>query len=83
MATKKFPEWAIIAYRAVRAGVSAGAMAAWAIQPDWSKPEESLRVVGVAFGTAFLVALGKWVRNYIDEQFGFDEKSKFAQLMPI
>lgn len=83
MAQKVFPEWAKIVYRGVRAGVAAGIAAAFATQPDWSKPEEALRVVAVAFGTGCIIALAKWVRNYIDEQFGWDEKSLVAKIIPV
>ena len=35
------------------------------------------------FTTAFLVAFGKWLREWIDKQFGWDEKSLVAKMMPI
>jgi hypothetical protein len=83
MAKKQFPEWAIILYRGVRAAVSAGLVSAFALQPDWSKLEESLQIVGIAFLTGFLVAFGKWLRDQLDVWFGLDEKSLVAKLMPV
>ena len=80
---KQFPEWAKTLYRGVRAGVSAGLAAAWALQPDWSDLEQAIKPVAVAFTTAFLVAFGKWLREWIDKQFGWDEKSLVAKMMPI
>lgn len=80
---KVYPEWAKTLYRGARAGVSAGLIAAWAIQPDWSNLEESVKVVGVAFGTAFLVAFGKWFREWLDSVFGFDSNSLIAKMMPV
>jgi hypothetical protein len=79
----KFPEWAIILYRGVRAAVAAGIAQAFILQPDWSNQDEAIRVVCVAFLSGFVVALGKWLRDILDKQFGFDEKSKIQQLMPI
>mgnify|MGYP001564462003 CR=1 FL=1 len=83
MAQKEFPEIYKILYRGARAAISAGLVAAWAIQPDWSNLEESLKVVAVAFGTGFLVAAGKWVREFLDNRFGVDEKSLISKVMPI
>ena len=83
MAVKQFPEWAKTLYRGVRAGVSAGLVAAWALKPDWTNLEEDLKVVGVAFGTAFLVAFGKFLREVLDKWFGLDEKSLVAKTMPF
>lgn len=83
MAKKSFPAWAIILYRGVRAAVSAGLVSAFALQPDWSKLEESLQIVGIAFATGFLVALGKFLREELDRLFGLDEKSLVARIMPV
>lgn len=83
MAEKKFPEWALILYRGVRAGVGAGIAQAILLQPDWSKPEEAWRTLGVAFLAGFIPAFGKWLRARLDEWFGYDETSKVAQFMPI
>ena len=80
---KEFPEWAKIVYRAIRAGVSAGTIAVMALRIDLGNPQEALKVVIITFGTAFLVAMGKWVRDLFDKWFGFDEKSLFARVMPI
>jgi len=83
MAVKKFPEWALILYRGVRAAIGAGIAQAIIIQPDWGNPEEAIRTLSVAFLAGFLPAFGKWLRARIDEWFGLDETSKVAQLMPI
>ena len=80
---KQFPEWAKTLYRGLRAGVSSGLVAIWALKPDWNNLEESLKIVGIAFGTAFIVAFGKWLRAYLDETFGIDEKSLISKFMPV
>jgi hypothetical protein len=79
----KFPEWAIIVYRGVRAAVGAGIAQALILQPDWSNQDEAIRIVCVAFVTGFSVCLGKYLRDFLDKQFGFDEKTLPQQLMPI
>jgi len=79
----KFPEWAIIVYRGVRAAVGAGIAQALILQPDWSKQDEAIRILCVAFVTGFSVCLGKYLRDILDKQFGYDEKTLPAQLMPI
>ena len=83
MAKQEFPEWAKTLYRGVRAAFAAGIAHAWILQPDWSNLEESLKVVGTAFLTGFIVSFGKWIREFLDEKFGFDEKSVPAKFMPI
>jgi len=83
MASSKFPAWAIIAYRGLRAAVGAGIAQAVILQPDWSDPKTALRTIGVAFAAGFITALGKWVRDYIDSEFGLDEKSLVAQTMIV
>lgn len=83
MAEKKFPEWAIILYRGIRTAVGAGIAQALILQPDWSKPEEAGRTVAVAFLAGFSVCLGKYLRDVLDELFGFDEKSLTAKTMVI
>ena len=83
MTVKQFPEWAKTLYRGIRAGISAGLIAAWAIKPEWTNLEESLTVVGVVFGTAFLVGFGKWFREWLDKKFDFDANSLIAKIMPI
>jgi len=79
----KFPEWAIIVYRAVRAAVGAGIAQALIVQPDWSNQDETIRLLCISFLTGFIVALGKWLRDYLDKEFGYDANSKVSQLMPI
>lgn len=76
-------EWIRIVYRGVRTAVAAGLASAWLVKPDWSKPEEALRVIGVAFASGFAVSFGMWFRDILDKEFGFDEKSLFNQLIPV
>jgi hypothetical protein len=80
---KEFPEWAIILYRGARASVGAGIAQALVLQPDWSDPKQAGRTLLVAFGAGFLTALGKWIRDYLDSRFGYDEKSTVAKTMII
>lgn len=75
--------WAIILYRGIRAGVSAGIVAVLALKIDLSDPKKALQVVAIAFGTGFLVCFGKWLRELLDKQFGYDEKSVIAKVMPV
>ena len=83
MAKKEFPEWAKTLYRGLRAGVSAGLLAVWALKPDLEHPQEFAQIVAITFGTAFLVAFGKWFRERLDAWFGVDEKSIVAKVMPF
>ena len=80
---KQFPQYLIVLYRAVRAAVGAGIGYAVVIQPDWSQPETTYKAIGLAFVSGFSVSLGKFLRNWLDEVFGFDEKSIVAKSMPI
>ncbi len=81
--TEDFPLWASIVYRAVRASVGAGIAQAIVLQPDWSNPQEAAKLLAVAFGTGFIVAFGKWLREVLDKHFDQDEKSLTAKVMPI
>ena len=83
MATKEFPEWARILYRGVRGAIGAGIAQTLLLQPDWSQPEEAIRTLAVAFLAGFLPAFGMWVRDWLDENLGQDEKSVIARTMPI
>ena len=83
MAKKEFPSWIKTVYRGVRAGVSAGLVAAWAVKPDWTNFSQSSEVVAIAFGTAFMVSFGKFAREKLDEWFGYDEKSLVAKVFPV
>lgn len=78
-----FPEWTRILYRGIRAAVAAGLAQAWLLRPDWNDPEEAMRTVAVAFVTGFLPAFGMWLRDKLDEWFGWNEKSVVAKTMPI
>lgn len=80
---KKFPEWAIIAYRGFRTAVGAGIAQALILQPDLTKPDVAWRMIAVAFIAGFSVCLGKYIRDQIDILFGYDEKSTIAKVIPI
>jgi hypothetical protein len=80
---KPFPEWGKVLYRGIRAGVSAGIVAVMTLKIDLADPEEALQVIAITFGTAFLVAFGKHLRNKFISWFGWDEKSLVARMMPI
>lgn len=79
----KFPEWARILYRGFRAAVGAGLAQAWLLKPDWSNPDEALRTVSVAFVAGFVPAFGMWLRDKLDDWFGWGEKSLAARTMVI
>ena len=84
MAVKKeFPEWAKILYRGIRASVAAGLAQAWLLKPDWSNLEESIQTVGVAFATGFAVSFGMWLRDRLDEWFGWKPNNIVQKTMPI
>ena len=81
MATKiVFPEWAKILYRGVRGAVAAG-IAQIIMIPDWQNVPE--RTLALAFLAGFIPAFGMWLRDKLDDWFGFDEKSLVAKTMPI
>ena len=80
IATQQFPEWAKILYRGVRAAVGAG-IAQMVLIPNWQQAPE--RTLLVAFVAGFLPSLGMYLRDKVDEWFGFDEKSLVQKLMPI
>ena len=84
MAVKnEFPEWAIALYRGVRAAVGAGLAQIIILQPDWANPEDAVRTLAVAFLAGFMPAFGKFVRDWLDTKFGYNEKSLIARVMPI
>lgn len=84
---KPFPEWAKILYRGIRAGISSGVAAIIALNFGLGDIIEAPQKIGiaalVAFGSGFLVAFGKWFRDFLDEKFGYDEKSLVARAMPV
>ena len=80
---KEFPEIYKILYRGIRAAVGAGLAQAFLLKPDFGNPEEALKTIGVAFVAGFIPALGKWLRDQLDNYFGWDEKSTIAKVMPI
>ncbi len=80
---KEFPEWAKIAYRGVRSAVAAGIAQTVLLRPDLSNPEESLKMLSVAFLAGFIPALGMFLRDWLDSAFGLDEKSTIQKTMPF
>lgn len=78
-----FPEWAIILYRGARTAVGAGIAQALILQPDWSDQNQALKTLAVAFGAGFIASFGKWLRDLLDEKFGYNEKSLVAKTMII
>ena len=60
---KEFSEFFRILYRGVRAAVGAGLAQVIILQPNWSKPEEGIRTLAVAFLAGFIPAFGKFVRD--------------------
>ena len=80
MAVDKFPEWARILYRGVRAAVGAG-IAQILLLPDWRVAPE--RTLLIAFVAGFLPAFGMFLRDKLDEWFVFNEKSLIQKTMPI
>ena len=83
MVVKQYPEIYKTLYRGVRAGVSAGIATVLLLKLDLSNPQEVLRVVLMAFGTGFLVAFGKWAREFLDAKFGYDANSLVAKTMVV
>lgn len=86
MATKNkdsFPEFYKIVYRGVRAAVGAGIAQAVLLSPDWSNMEEASKTLAVAFLAGFIPSLGMWLRDFLDEQFGMNQKSLIQKVMPI
>lgn len=80
MTKKQFPEWVKILYRGLRSAVGAG-IAQVVLVPDWQlQPERTLLI---AFVAGFVPAFGMWLRDKLDEWFGFDEKSLIQKVMPI
>lgn len=78
--TKEAPEWVRILYRGVRAAIAAG-IAQVILIPDWqSAPERTLLV---AFITGFLPSLGMFLRDKVDELFGWKPDGIVQRVMPI
>ena len=65
-------ELQIVIWRGLRGAIAAGFTSAIALQPDWSKPEEAMRIVAIAFVSGALLSLGKFVRD----QWGNNNQSK-------
>ena len=78
-----FPEWGRILYRGVRAAVAAGVAQVLLVRPDLANPQELVRTISVAFLAGFLPSFGMWLRDFLDEKFGYDEKSLVQRVMPI
>ncbi len=86
MAEKKFPVWATTLYRGVRSGVAGGTGAFTAAKfvfgLDLLDPK-TLKMAAIVFAFGFLTSFGKWAREWLDEQFGYDEKSVVAKVFPV
>lgn len=83
---KEYPEWVKTLYRGLRAGVAAGIASVTALKLILNQDimnKETLIVVAIAFGSGFLVAFGKWLREWLDKTFGYDANSLIARIMPI
>lgn len=80
---KQFPEWIKTLYRGVRAGLTAGVAAVLLLKIDLSDPQKAIQVVAMAFATGFVVAFGKFLREWLDEKFGYDADSTIARIMPF
>ena len=76
-------EWIRIIYRGVRTAVASGLALAWATKVDWTNLEDALKVVGGAFLSGFIVSLGMWLRDILDSEFGFGEKSLLNRIIPV
>jgi len=83
MVKENFPEIYRILYRGIRAAVATGLTQAWLLKPDWGNLEESLRAVSVAFATGFVVSLGMWIRDFVDERFDWKPNGVVQRIMPI
>ena len=83
MKDKQFPEIYKVFYRGIRAAVGAGLAQTILLRPDWSKPEDAGKTLLVAFVAGFIPAFGMWLRDWLDSEMGFDEKSIIAKAMPI
>lgn len=59
-------------WRIGRGAFITASMQALVLQPDWSKPDQALKVLGVAFLSGFVFALGKGIR----EEWGNDNPEK-------
>ena len=83
MANKQFPEWAILLYRGVRPAIASGIAQTILLSPNWADWQNSWRNIVVVFLSGFLPAFGKWLREFLDDQFGYDEKSLIQKVFPI
>lgn len=59
-------------WRVGRAALITATTQALVLQPDFSKPENAAKILGVAFISGFLFALGKGIR----EEWGDEDPSK-------
>lgn len=83
MSGNNFPDWAIWLYRGARSAFAAGVAQAFLIPMNFGDPQAWVRLALVSFATGFITAFGKFLRDWLDEKFGYDEKSTVAKVMPI
>lgn len=86
MAKKEFPEWVKILYRGVRAGVAGGIGAVTAMKLVLDKnifDLETVKVVGIVFLGGFLTSFGMWLRDFVDDKFGWKPTGVVQRTMPI
>ncbi len=77
---KGVPEWVKILYRGVRAAIASG-IAQVILIPDWQNAPE--RTIGIAFISGFLPSFGMYLRDKVDEWFGWRPNGVVQRTMPI
>lgn len=58
-----YNEFIAAIYRTVRVFIATGVAQAVLIRPNWSNPEETMRVISVAFVSGFIAAVFKYLRD--------------------
>lgn len=71
--------WKVLAYRVIRGAFATALTQTLLLQPDWTKPDEALKVLVVSLVSGFLLALGKAIRD----EFGDKTYNKIDKLMPL
>lgn len=75
--------WTKILYRGLRPAIASGLAQAFLLNPDWLNWSSSWRNILVVFLSGFLPSFGMWLRDRLDEWFGWDGKSIAQKVMPI